>query len=157
MAEIYQQNKTNKTKKLIKKSTKVDLTPMVDLGFLLITFFVFTTSMALPKAMPMLTPNEKDSTIHDEICESCAITFLPDSTKTLHYYEGKESKDNIKKTTYSIDGLRKILLKKQAFTTSIGKDPVVIIKPSSASSFKNIITLIDESNICSYKRYYLLP
>ena len=62
MAEINMQNDKHKRKKqLTGKRTHVDLTPMVDLGFLLITFFVFTTTMTKATAMDMLVPNDKDT------------------------------------------------------------------------------------------------
>ena len=56
MAEfISNQSKNNKR---IHKNPKIDMTPMVDLGFLLITFFIFTTSMAEPKAMNLIVPDD---------------------------------------------------------------------------------------------------
>jgi len=62
-----------------KKSTRVDLTPLVDLGFLLVSFFVFTSAMSTPKVMNMVVPNSKEQII-DLICESCALTLLPQPT-----------------------------------------------------------------------------
>ena len=138
-----------------KKSTRVDLTPMVDLGFLLITFFVFTTSMTLPKAMNMDTPYDKNIVINDPVCESCALTVLPVSGDQLWYYEGAEKDAVYKKTDYSANGLRALMMKKKKEVRAIGRDAVLIIKPGKKSSFKNLVNIIDETTITQYKRYYL--
>ena len=82
MAEILDSFKQTKGKQLIKKSTRIDLTPMVDLGFLLITFFVFTTTINTTKAMAMVSPKES-TTVNDDICESCVITLLPAGNNML--------------------------------------------------------------------------
>ena len=62
MAEITASNSEKRkgsfSKSHNRRSTRVDLTPMVDLGFLLITFFVFTTSMAEPKAMDLIDAHD---------------------------------------------------------------------------------------------------
>lgn len=146
---------TQKGNQQTKRSTRVDLTPMVDLGFLLITFFVFTSAMSVPRAMNMITPNEKDRTSHDKICESCAITVLPAANNKLYYYEGAEDKGEYRITDYSSKGLREILVNKKKEVAAQGRDAVLIIKPGKLSSFKNLIDIIDESNITMYKRYYL--
>lgn len=152
MSEVIQKQKE---KKQTKRNTRVDLTPMVDLGFLLITFFVFTSAMAVPKAMSMITPNEDDSTSRDKICESCAITVLPGANNKVYYYEGSADKAVYKMTDYSSHGLRSILVNKKREVAAQGRDAVLIIKPGKLSSFKNLIDIIDESNITMYKRYYL--
>ena len=154
MAEIINNQKHHKANRIIRKSTKVDLTPMVDLGFLLITFFVFTTTMSSIKAMAMVSPKENVTTV-DPICESCVITVLPASNNRLFYYEGSDKSPVYKMTTYSAEGLRTLLVNKKKQVEKINRDAVLIIKPGASSTFKNLINIIDESNICLYKKYYL--
>lgn len=144
-----------KGKRPAKKSTRVDLTPMVDLGFLLITFFVFTTTMSTATAMGMVTPKENKTGTTDEICASCAITVIPAGHDSLYYYEGAEKDTTYKTTTYAADGLRKLLSGKKKAAASVNRDAILIIKPAASSSFKNLIDIIDESTIAAYKRYYL--
>ena len=154
MAENITSEKKGKTVNRKQKSTSVDLTPMVDLGFLLITFFVFTTTMATPKAMGMITPDDKDTT-RDLICESCAITIIPAANNKLLWYTGSENSAVNRNTDYSASGLRLLLSNKKKETDAAGKEAILIIKPGNFSSFKNLIDIIDESNITMYKRYYL--
>jgi biopolymer transport protein ExbD len=153
MAEITTTNSNKGGKRCTKKSTKVDLTPMVDLGFLLITFFVFTTTMSMTTAMGMVTPKDTiiDST---EIPESTVITVIPATGNKLYYYEGNQN-TNLKTTDYSPSGLRKLMMDKKKKVDANAKDVILIIKPSKLSSFKNLINIIDESKICMYKRYFL--
>jgi biopolymer transport protein ExbD len=153
MAEITTNNSNKGGKRCTRKSTRVDLTPMVDLGFLLITFFVFTTTMSTTTAMGMVTPKE-DTTVETEIPESTVITLIPAANNKLYYYEGKES-NNYKSTDYTSMGLRKLMVDKKKKVESNGKDAILIIKPSKFSSFKNMVDIIDESKICMYKRYFL--
>jgi biopolymer transport protein ExbD len=154
MSDIITPEKKKNGNRMVKKSTRVDLTPMVDLGFLLITFFVFTTTMSTSKAMGMVTPKE-GTTINDPVCESCVITVLPTANNKIYYYEGSEKNAKYKITDYSAAGLRTLLMKKKAAAKAINRDAVLIIKPGATSSFKNLINIIDESNICMYKIYYL--
>src|SRR5215216_1208782 len=78
-------------KKGKKLSTRIDLTPMVDLGFLLITFFMYTTTLAKPKTMQINMP-DNDKTLTDEqrnkVKESTAMTILLSSNHRIYYYEG---------------------------------------------------------------------
>ena len=153
MAEIITNNSNKGGKRCTRKSTKVDLTPMVDLGFLLITFFVFTTTMSISTAMGMMTPKEEGP--DTPIAESTVITILPAANNKLYYYEGFEEKAIFKTTDYTAVGLRNLLMDKKKRVEANGKDAILIIKPSKLSCFKNVINLIDESKICMYKRYFL--
>src|SRR6185312_9616448 len=77
-------------KKAKKLSTRVDMTPMVDLGFLLITFFIFTTTMSTPNTMKLTMPKEeKNKEDQTEVKESGALTILLGKDNEVFYYEGQ--------------------------------------------------------------------
>ncbi len=159
MAEITNQTSQNKNKRTQcnKKSTRVDLTPMVDLGFILITFFIFTAALTDAKAMNLVLPNDKEIDVTDAVCESCALTFILASNNQLFYYEGKEEKALYKTSDYSSTGIRKLIVeKRKRVMNKIGKDNMVlIIKPMGHSNFKNLIDVVDECSISVVKRFYI--
>lgn len=159
MADIQSISGTNKkgVKRIVKKSTRVDLTPMVDLGFLLITFFVFTSVLAKPKVMDIVTP--VDSHDPTPICESCVLTLILDKDNKIRYYEGMpENKPAIRETSFTVDGIRQVLLdKKAAVKKSRGNadEMVLIVKPSDQSLYKNFVDILDETAINGVKHYFI--
>lgn len=159
MAEINSTPRKNNglVKKMIKKSTKVDLTPMVDLGFLLITFFVFTTTMAEPKVLHIDMPNDKDITVSNNLCESCTLTLVLGENNKIYFYEGFPILENVKETNFSAQGLRTIILnKKSALKKSLPDRKVeLIIKASNSSTMQNLVNAIDETKITGLPIYYL--
>jgi biopolymer transport protein ExbD len=157
MAEIINnQKKTNGRKKINIKSTRVDLTPMVDLGFLLITFFVFTTSMMEPKVLDMMEPNDTKP-INDSLCQSCVLTLILADSNAIYYYEGNETVRDIKRTDFSVNGIRKILREKKIKVMAArGKNAFsVIIKPTQWSRLQNLVNIQDEATLVGVVRYYM--
>ncbi|MBP6432433.1 MAG: biopolymer transporter ExbD [Ferruginibacter sp.] len=135
-------------KKQKKQSTRVDLTPMVDLGFLLITFFVFTTTMSKPTAMSMNEPKD-DPNSQLKVKNSGAMTLLLGKENQVYYYYGELLPETISEQFKSsnfteIRGL--ITAKKKA--TPIG-DLMYIIKADKEANFKNAIDILDEMSICA--------
>ena len=103
-------------KKAKKLSTRVDMTPMVDLGFLLITFFIFTATMSSPKAMDLRMPKDVDDPKkQNEAKESGALTIMLGKGNQVYYYEGQLKVDvgvnNFKQTTFK--GIRDIIINKR--------------------------------------------
>jgi len=142
-------------KKAKKMSTRVDLTPMVDLGFLLITFFVFTTTMSEQTAMKLNLP--KDTPNEDELNkakESGALTLLLARDRTVYYYEGILKTDGSNFKSSNFGELRKVILDKKASTNV--EDLVVVIKPGDEATFKDVVDVLDEMSINVIKRYAMV-
>jgi len=133
-------------KKSKKLSTRVDLTPMVDLGFLLITFFVFTTTMSQATAMNMNEPKD-DSTQQLKVKNSGAMTILLGKKDQVYYYFGQldptRVSEQFKSTTFK--EIRKLIVDKKK-ATPVG-DLMYIIKSDNESTFKNAIDILDEMSI----------
>jgi biopolymer transport protein ExbD len=136
-----------KTKKL---STRVDLTPMVDLGFLLITFFIFTTSMSKPTTMRLNLPDDRGNATPTK--EGGVLTLLPSVNGSVYYYEGNLNKSNLKAA--SLKEVRDVIIEKKRRTAA--NDMFVIIKPSKASVYGDIVNVLDEMTINDVKRYALV-
>lgn len=154
MAEIDSSGNGQQKKPGVKKgkklSTRVDLTPMVDLGFLLITFFIFTTTMSQATAMKLIMP--KDSTDSSRVANSSALTFLLAKDNQVYYYHGMLAEDASNLRATSISGIRNIIIeqKKHLFHP---KDLMVIIKPEKQSVYRNTVDALDEMTINDVKRY----
>lgn len=105
-------------KRAKKSSTRIDMTPMVDLAFLLLTFFVLTSTFSKPKTMELAYPKDtKDPKDQQKV--NNALTFILSENDNIYYYSGEfyppNNKDakpptTLSKTDFSPDGLRKILL-----------------------------------------------
>ena len=172
-------------KKAKKLSTRVDMTPMVDLGFLLITFFIFTATMQTPTTMDLNMP--KDTQKQEEqnkVKQSGALTILLGKDNQVYYYEGELKPDasNFKQTTFK--GIRDVIInKKQDVINNYVPSPeedkeiiqrakdngdpnwqnaakdrdfVVIIKPDQDATYKNTVDILDEMTINNVKRFAMI-
>jgi biopolymer transport protein ExbD len=156
MADIEIKNKKGKhpSKNNSKKAIRVDLTPMVDLGFLLITFFVFTTTMAKATVMEIKTPYGTERS--DAICNSCALTVLLDKNDGLYYYAGAFENAEVKKADFKT--IRNIIEQQKNTLRSLqGTDSSfsLVIKASDSASFRNFVDITDEVTINAVKKYYI--
>jgi len=142
-------------KRAKKMSTKIDMTPMVDLGFLLITFFILTTTLQKPVVMELGMPDkdeEKKETT--PLKESQAITILLDKNNKIYWYQGADPKTaDVKVTDYSAKGIRQVLLQKKA---EIGEKFVALIAATDESSYKNMVDILDEMAITNNQRYAIV-
>lgn len=165
MAQIeLQAADAKKTKRKLHHSIRIDMTPMVDLGFLLITFFIFTTTMSNPTVMRLFMPVDKGAPM--PLGESKVLTVLLGQNNKVYAYEGKLedaiSRGRIITTTYDEgDGIGNLIRQKQKQLQQTdkkeGRDGLVfLIKPTTKSSYKNVIDALDETIINGVKKYMIL-
>jgi hypothetical protein len=150
-----------------KQMPGIDMTPMVDLGFLLITFFVFTTSLSTPKATDLFMPKDGPVTIPPNLPESLALTFMLGENDRIFYYHGEfekaKSAGKIFETGYSVlKGMGNVIRQKQKDIISIGKYAdgssglMLLIKPMPFATYKNTVDALDETMINGVKKYMIV-
>lgn len=142
-------------KKAVKKNTRVDLTPMVDLGFLLITFFIFTTTMSQPSAMQLFLPKDTDNPEEqNKAKESGALTLIPSKDRVIYYYEGQLLPDGSNFKSSNFKEIREVILNKKRSTNA--EDLVIVIKAAPQSKFRDVVDILDEMTIDDIKRYAMV-
>ncbi len=154
MAEVMTAERGNQ-KASRKKQIHVDMTPMVDLGFLLITFFMFVTSFSKPNVMDLGLPAKSPPDLGNVIDFRNQITFILGENNRVFYYQ-KEMKDlipsDLKETTMGgmeisklISSYKKAAPKPEIFT--------IIIKPTDDANYKNFVDILDNMAITNSERY----
>lgn len=183
MANIDTGNNANSKKnKAQKKTLRVDFTPMVDMNMLLITFFMFCTTLSIPQVMDIAMPADSGG---DKVPESKSVTLLLGEKDKVYYYAGVanyEDYTSLKET--DISGMRKMLLERNVAVVSKMKDLkrkfaskqisdkdfeaqmkeikkskegiIVVIKPTKDANFENLVDVLDEMQICGVDRYAIL-
>lgn len=171
-------------KKAKKLSTRVDMTPMVDLGFLLITFFIFTATMSSPKTMDLNMPKDSEKKEDEtKVKQSGALTIMLGKDDKVYFYEGELAPDgsNFKSSTFK--GIRdEIIRKKQEVIkahvhddkceemkakakekgdpnwekSDLDRDFVVVIKPNEDATYRNTVDMLDEMTINNVKRFAMI-
>lgn len=158
MAEILTKNSNNK--KVFSKSkimpARVDLTPMVDLGFLLITFFIFTTTMANPTVMKLVMPDNSRINMPTTVSSQRILTLLVGKNNRLFYYEGNFDGHHVREIVFK--ALRDIIMeKKQQLLNKTGSSKmVVLIKVTNEAVYKDIVDSLDEMVINQVSTYMLV-
>jgi biopolymer transport protein ExbD len=133
-----------------KQSTRVDLTAMVDLAFLLITFFILTTTLQKPKAMALVMPDKDQKTNQQlPVAASRTLTLLLGANHKFEWYIGETGKSApTVEQSYSKKNLLDMLFEKsKEVQQNTGKSMFVIIKPSDKSKYKDLVTVMDDLNI----------
>lgn len=153
-----------------KKSTKIDMTAMVDVAFLLLTFFVLTATMSSSAVMELSMPPKADNDQEEEdrykkIVEDKIMTVVLEDDDKVSYYVGI-TEPEVNEASFDNDGVRKVLLSHLAYGKTIGAplcktvndakgcwDPIFVIKPRVQSRYKNLVDILDELAITQAPKY----
>ena len=160
MAELNASNNDNRKTRTKKLSTRVDLTAMVDLGFLLITFFMLATTFSKHKTMELINPIPIDDGPAYSVQKT--LTILIGTNNIPYYYMASEDalESKVDSTDFSRAGLREVINERQqAVKRKFGdaNQLFVLIKPMPKSDYRNVVNALDEMAISNVKKYALIP
>ncbi len=135
-----------------KTSTRIDMTPMVDLAFLLLTFFILTTTLQKPQTMEITMPEKlKEDDKQPEVNEKKVLTLVLGSNDKVYWYVGI-TEPEAKRSDFSKDGIRKVLLQKKSEI----RDMIVLIKAMDESKYRNMVDILDEMAIDNIQRFAIV-
>jgi len=164
MAEINTAASPGKSRGNVRRkvhSTRVDMTPMVDLGFLLITFFMLATTLTQPKTMDMVMPREDGPP--QKLGDSKALTVMLGKDGRIAWYEGiGDDPTHPPKVQYTSFANRKgigdvLRAKREQVMQRFGKnDLMVLVKADNNANYKNVVDMMDELLINNVVRYALV-
>jgi biopolymer transport protein ExbD len=149
MAEVTASSAGSPKRGAHRISTRIDMTPMVDLAFLLITFFMLTTTFSKPNVMQLNMPDQGDT---QPVPGSRTTTILLDGHDRIFYYTGIED-PQVAQTDYSAVGIRQVIAHQRRTQP---KEPIFIIKALDPSRYENLVDVLDEMTITGATTYALV-
>lgn len=139
---------------------RVDLTAMVDLAFLLITFFMLTTNLNKQQALDVAMPDITDSTDFSALADNRTVTLLLGEGGRVDWYWGLLDKplEGPHSTVMGKGGIRQVLLQKKDDVPKLtkgGKGLIVVIRPSARAAYASLVDILDEIKICGINQYMI--
>jgi biopolymer transport protein ExbD len=139
-------------KKGKKMSTRIDMTPMVDLAALLLTFFILATTFIKPQVMQLVLPEKtNEETNQPKVNEKNVLSIVLGENDKIYWYIGFTGAQ-VAETNYTDNGLRKVLQEQSKANDKL----VILVKPVDESTYANLVDTLDELTINSIARYALV-
>jgi len=135
-----------KKKKGRRLGVRIDMTPLVDVAFLLLTFFMYTTSMSRPQTMEINLPPDKS--VHVEVPETKLMTLRVNDKGVIYWSMALEAPKIV-----DMKDFRAFLKDKSAAIPGL----IVILKIDRQGKYKMMVDLIDEFNLAGVQRFSLAP
>ncbi len=153
MAELNTSNPRHSGAKVRVKrmSTRIDMTPMVDLAFLLLTFFILTSTFSKSTVLDLKMPDKpRIGEDGPRVNEKDVMHLVLAENDRLYWWVGP---GQVRETSYARDGIRKILMEQQQLNSKL----VVLIKPKDESRYQNIVDILDEIEITGTEQFTIVP
>ena len=146
VAAPRESKKGKKRKKGRRLGIRIDMTPLVDVAFLLLTFFMFTTSMSRPQTMEINLP--PDSNVQVESAEAKLLTLRINAKGEIFWNVGIESPKKLDPTT-----LRAFLREKSQGNPKL----TTLVKVDREGRYSMLVKMIDELNLAQIQRFSIAP
>jgi biopolymer transport protein ExbD len=141
--ERVKRGKIVRRKKKKRIGFRIDLTPLVDITFLLLTFFMFTTTMLKPQIMEMRIPPEMYAKV--EVRASELLTLLLTNDNKLYWFKGVADENN-RPQEIEIKKLRPLLIEKN-LEPNVRNKLITVLKISPDASYDKVVQILDELNL----------
>ena len=137
--------KKGKHKKKRRVNIRIDMTPMVDVAFLLLTFFMLTTAFSLPQTMEINLP-PGDSKI--EVAASNLMTLRVNEKGDIYWSIGTEAPQKVEWKDF-----HNLVVEKNKANSRL----ITLIKVDRNAKYKDMVDIIDQLNIANVTRFSLAP
>jgi biopolymer transport protein ExbD len=135
-----------KRKKARRLGVRIDMTPLVDVAFLLLTFFMYTTTMSRPQTMEINLPPDKEVKV--EIAESNLLTLRMNEKGDIFWNTGIDAPKKLDPST-----IRSFLREKVQGNPKL----VVLLKIERTGKYNQMVNMIDEFGLSRVERFSLAP
>lgn len=137
--------KKKKHKKMRRLGVRIDMTPMVDVAFLLLTFFMLTTSMNRPQTMEINLPPEKTTV---EVAESNVLTLRVKEDGSIYWNIANESPQKVETKNF-----RSLMAEKNQQNPKL----ITLIKVDRKGKYHYMVDIMDDLNLANITRFSLAP
>ncbi len=136
-----------KKKKKRRVGIRIDMTPMVDVVMLLLTFFMLTTVFSMPQAMELNLPPDNKTTV--EVAESALLTLRVTADFKIYWNAGSDPK--LQQVEFK--ELRQFLRERLLANPKL----ITLIKIDRDATYNNMVDILDEVNLAEMTRFSLAP
>jgi biopolymer transport protein ExbD len=151
MAEVIEHHDDGGRIRASRRSTRIDMTPLVDLAFLLLTFFILTTVFTDDRVLVLTMPGKpEESNPAPPISARNVLNLVLAKDNSIYWWIGLDPP--VGTTNFSKDGVRHLLLEQRRVNPHI----MVLIKPRSDAKYRSVVDILDEMNITGIDRYAIV-